>query len=187
MGWDKGVITTPRSHTMFFGNKHSIHAYNKSSSKNLNVLGYLRSTSLTFDSMRVVPVPLIRIVKDYIICCYLNSFATISIFWYTQKHVMRCNNLIIPTGVISLDESDLKTFRSGFCFVIVHWGNSSTVVRLESSSEVASPLTICVSGFAGLKKGNKISIFQILKISKKTRPMSFRLISIYRLNTSGHM
>ena len=169
MGWDKGVITTPRSHTLFFipscqlktnallifGNKLSIRAYNKSSSKNPNVLGYLHSKSLTIDFRRVVPVPLIRIVKDYIICCYLNSFATISIFWYTQKHAMRCNNLIIPTGAISLDESDLKTLRSGFCFVIVHWGNSSTVVRLKSSSEVASPLTIRVSGFAGLKKATK--------------------------------
>ena len=58
---------------LIFGNKLSIHAYNKSSSKNLYVLGYLHSTSLTFDFMRVVPVPLIRIVKDYIICCYLNS------------------------------------------------------------------------------------------------------------------
>ena len=165
---------------LIFGNKLSIHAYNKLSSKNPNVLGYLHSTSLTFDFTRSVPVPLIRIVKDYIICCHLNSFATISIFWYTQEHAMRCNNLVIPTGAISLDESDLKTLRSGFCFVIVHWGNSSTVVRLESSSEVASPLTIRVSGFAGLKEGSKISLFQILKSSKKTRPISFRLISIFR-------
>ena len=65
---------------LIFGNKLSIHAYNKSSSKNPSVLGYLQSTSLTFDFGRVVPVPTIRIVKDYIICCYVNSFATISIF-----------------------------------------------------------------------------------------------------------